>query len=368
MASFTIREIGSKSRKRMVTLNTERLLRARKARGLSLRQLAGEVGISAMAISKYERGISQPSAEVLGRMLKVLDIDRDFLDRSGNVLLEDVEYRTLNELGLSPVQEKRILADVTSMLEIRLECEKLIPALRPGKLDLPGLPATIKRLGDLEAVADSLREHWHLSDLPIKNLLEVVEQHGFRVFSTEMDRGERFDGFSASHEGIPIIVLGTGWAGDRQRFTLAHELGHHVLKGRLGRGLNEENACHRFAGAFLMPKQRVIDILGWHRKSITPYELYMLKHEWGISMQALVHRAFDAGVISEVGMKSHWTIFKRNRWFKTEPLEQYPIEQPFRQYTAVARELQAGRIDPVMAARLLRIPRQHLVGLLGLGS
>lgn len=139
------------------------------------------------------------------------------------------------------------------------------------------------------------------------------------------------------------------------------------MKGRLANKLDDETACHRFAGALLVPKDRVIKTLGWHRKSITLYELYILKHEWGLSMRACVHRAHQAGVISERAMKSHWTVFRRNKWFKQEPLEQDPIEQPFKQYTAIAQELQEGRIDPAMASKLLRLPREHLVGLLNPG-
>ncbi|HKI73919.1 MAG TPA: XRE family transcriptional regulator [Pseudomonadales bacterium] len=349
-------------------MNTQRLIRARRAKGLSLRALGARLGTSAMAISKYERGITTPSPEVLQRLLDALDIDAAFLAEVDTPELEDVEYRTLHEVGLSAIQEKRILADVTSQLEVRLECERLIPGLRPGSYQLPRLPDRIDDYDDIETVAEALRDAWRLSDLPVKNLLEAIETHGIRVFTTGMDKAERFDGFSAVHAGQPVIVLGSGWAGDRQRFTLAHELGHHVLKGRLEKRLDEETACHRFAGAFLVPKQRVIAILGWHRKAITPYELYVLKHEWGVSMQAWVHRAHDAGVISAKAMQAHWSIFKRNKWFRNEPLEQYPIEQPFRQYTAVAQELQKGRIDPVMAARLLKVPQEHLVGLLELGG
>ena len=206
-------------------MNTDRLQRARKAKGLSMRELAHLAGVSAMAISKYERGLTMPSADVLARITRALDIDEAFLMREETVELRDVEYRTLHELGLSPIQEKRILADVTAQLLGAVERRV------DGDYD------------DIETIADTLRAAWHLADLPIKNLLEVVEQHGIRVFSTEMDKGERFDGFSAVHDGAPIIVLGNGWTGDRQRFTLAHELGHHLLKGRLGKGMDEENAC-----------------------------------------------------------------------------------------------------------------------------
>lgn len=345
-----------------------RLQLARKAKGLSTRALGAQVGVSAMAISKYERGVTSPAPQVMARLLAALEIDRDFLETQETIELEDVEYRTLQDLGLPAIQEKRILADVTSQLEVRLECEKLIPGLRPGQQELPRLPRQITDYDDIEEVTEALREAWQLADLPIKNLLETVERHGFRVFSTDIDSGNRFDGFSATHDGMPIIVLGTGWSGDRQRFTLAHELGHHLLKDRLARDLDLETACHRFAGAFLVPKSKVIEILGWHRKSITPYELYILKHEWGLSMQAWVRRAHQAGVISETAMKAQWTTFRRNKWFKTEPYEQYPIEQPFRQYTTIARELQAGRMDPKVAARLLKMPIEHLVGLLSLGG
>ena len=48
---------------------------------------------------------------------------------------------------------------------------------------------------------------------------------------------------------------------ERQRFTLAHELGHLMLEGRLADGLDEEKACNRFAGAFLAPRVAVITVL-----------------------------------------------------------------------------------------------------------
>ena len=46
----------------------ERLLRARKAAGLSLRALAEQVGVSQTAINKYEKGELTPSS---GQLLKL---------------------------------------------------------------------------------------------------------------------------------------------------------------------------------------------------------------------------------------------------------------------------------------------------------
>lgn len=49
-----------------------RIFYARTWRGLSLRKLAEQVGVSAMAISKYERGIMKPRPEVRDRLEKAL--------------------------------------------------------------------------------------------------------------------------------------------------------------------------------------------------------------------------------------------------------------------------------------------------------
>ncbi|MGB7511183.1 MAG: ImmA/IrrE family metallo-endopeptidase [Pelodictyon phaeoclathratiforme] len=55
------------------------------------------------------------------------------------------------------------------------------------------------------------------------------------------------------------------WPGDRQRFTLAQELAHLLLSGRLADNLDEEKTCNRFAGAFLAPAVAVTRPLGQHR-------------------------------------------------------------------------------------------------------
>ena len=69
-----------------------------------------------------------------------------------------------------------------------------------------------------------------------------------------------FDGHSGMSRSTPkstLVMYTPSTAGDRQRFTVAHELGH--LKLHLARTVSDERACekeaHRFAGAFLYPRQ-----------------------------------------------------------------------------------------------------------------
>lgn len=105
-----------------------------------------------------------------------------------------------------------------------------------------------------------------------------------------MDVAGKFDGLQATVAGQPLIVVSSQWQGDRQRFTLAHELGHLLLADRLAEGLDEEKACNHFASAFLLPGESVRQHLGAKRHSIEVRELYLLKHEFGLSMQACLYR------------------------------------------------------------------------------
>lgn len=100
-------------------------------------------------------------------------------------------------------------------------------------------------------------------------------------------------------------------AGGRQRFTLAHELGHLLLHGRLTDGLDEERACHRFASAFLLPAESLRCQLGNTRHNLEPRELYLLKHEFGLSMQSCLYRATDLDIISEKLRDRMFMIFSK---------------------------------------------------------
>src|SRR5690625_6858205 len=81
----------------------------------------------------------------------------------------------------------------------------------------------------IEDVADDLRVHWDLGLAAIHNLIDVLEQQGIGVIITSVDADNQFDGLVGTIEGHPFIVVSDQWPGDRQRFTLAHELGHLIM-------------------------------------------------------------------------------------------------------------------------------------------
>lgn len=65
----------------------ERLKTARHMAGLSQRDLAEKVDVSAMTISNYERGKNVPDSEVLLRLTKALDVKFEYFTRPTSVTL-----------------------------------------------------------------------------------------------------------------------------------------------------------------------------------------------------------------------------------------------------------------------------------------
>ncbi|WP_312226579.1 MULTISPECIES: helix-turn-helix domain-containing protein [Gammaproteobacteria] len=334
-----------------------RIKQGRLAAGISLRELAQSVGLSAMAISKYERDQIKPSSETLLRLTKALGVRTEYFFRQPSIELTEVDFR--KHAKLSVQEEAKALEDVREKLERWLELEAVIPASWPKAFALPkGLPSQIHTYEEIDALADRIRVAWQLGTGPIGNLIDKMEEEGIKVILTPHDGGKKFDGLVARANGHTVIVVGQDWPGDRQRFTLGHELGHLMLHGRISADLDEERACHRFASAFLVPKQEALRLLGTSRSWIEPRELYLLKHEWGLSMNGWLYRAQDLGILNKAAARRHWEFFSQQSeggvtWRQHEPGNAYTKECPLRFAQLVYRALAEDLIGESKAAELL---------------
>lgn len=332
----------------------DRIKQARKAAGLSLRALADGAGITAMAISKYETGKSTPSSRVLLSLSKALAVRTEYFFRPVKVELQELKHRKHSQLPKKALEQ--IEGDVKEQLERFIELEQLLPNGPLQAFKLPGdLPESITTLDDIEGLARQLRKSWELGVDPIPVLTDMLEERGIKVFQSQAIN-ERFDGMAATVDGIPVIVVGRGWPGDRQRFTLAHELGHLVLKDRLAPNLDEEAAANRFAGAFLAPEAEVRKELGANRSWLEPRELEVLKKTYGLSMQGWMHRAKDLGILPDMHYIEMRKFFSTRGWNRKEPGDQYSPERPQLFDQLVYRALGQDLISESKAAELLRMP------------
>ena len=247
-----------------------RMRLSRSVAGLSLRQLEARIDhrVSAQAISKYERNESMPSSGVLIALADALDVSVDYLVGDEDLVLEAVEFR--KKRLTSKRQEARVEARVLHLLERYLAVEEILGLLsvawdKPREAPWP----VVRELSEAEQASLGLRIHWGLGHDPIPNLVELLEGRGIKVLAMNLDD---IDGLTARvrrENGPPasvVVVNQRDW-GERQRFTVAHELGHMVLD--VSPKLKEEKAAHRFAGAFLMPAETLRAEIGKHRKSMS---------------------------------------------------------------------------------------------------
>ena len=331
-----------------------RLRRARKAAGLSLRDVGARVGLSHAAIKKYEDGVAMPASDMLLALARALNVRAEYFFRPELVELEGVDYRKRSTLPKKRLDA--ITHELLDQVERRLELENLFPT-PPIQAFSPvaGLPAEVAALEDIERVADRVRAAWKLGLDPIPDLIDLLEAHGVRVFMVDAEAGHKFDGLAARVGGVPIVVVGRHWPGDRQRFTLAHELGHLVLNGRLAAALAEEAACNRFAGAFLFPAASVVQKLGKHRNAVELQELALLKEEFGLSMSGILFRLRDLGIVSPAYREAQAKLFSMKGWHVREPGAMYRTEKAHLFEQLVYHALAEDYIGEAKAAELLNL-------------
>jgi Zn-dependent peptidase ImmA (M78 family)/transcriptional regulator with XRE-family HTH domain len=329
-----------------------RIQRARKALGLSLRDLAEQVALSHAAIKKYEDNEVIPASDMLIKLANALHVKVEYFFRPERFTLANIQYRKHADMPERHLEE--ITARILDQIERRVELESLFPSSPIQEFSLAS--KKINNYDDIETVVNQIRNHWNLGLEPLPDLIDIFEEHGIKVFEIDNQQFPKFDGLSARINNIPIIVIGNQWPGDRQRFTLAHELGHLALSGSFSPSLDEEKCCNHFAGAFLLPKEALISLLGQHRNYIEPRELALLKQEFGISMLSILRRAEDTEIISRPLYLQLRAEFNERGWSKQEPGEQYPKQQTHIFEQMIFHALAEEYIGESKAVELMDIP------------
>jgi Zn-dependent peptidase ImmA (M78 family)/DNA-binding XRE family transcriptional regulator len=329
----------------------DRLKMARSKAGLSLRALAERVEVSPMAISKYERGLLVPGSAMLIKMANALSVKPDYFFRSSSIALSSPSYR--RKKSLSAQSQKMIIGEVQDWLERYLDVESLFFE-EPPDFQMPaGFPYKVYSVPEAEDAANELRRVWGLGYGPIENLSEVLEEHNLKVGLVE--GGEGFDGLTLwADDKSPVIAIGRGFPGDRQRLNLAHELGHILMV--CDDSVDPEKAAFRFAAALLVPAKAAVWELVRHRRNINLIELHSLKHKYGISMAAWIYRAKDLGIITEYVAAQHFKKFSQRGWRTHEPWHQLPSEEPGRMKRLVMQALAENQISRSRAGELLGEP------------
>lgn len=281
----------------MKDIVAKRIKSARALAGLSLRELSlrMEGVVSHNAITKYEQGLMMPDSKVLLALANALNVKADYFFRPYAVEIEQIEFRKKSRLTTKEVSS--IKEEAIDSVSRYIELEQFLHLETEFVNPLNDLHISSGR--DVENAVNLLLNTWKIGFNALPNVIELLEDKEVKV--VELDVNEQFDGLSGwSDTRIPVIVINRNFGPERKRFTALHELGHLLLNFDAGMDNKlKEKLCHRFAGAMLIPEETFIQELGKTRKTISVSELIAVKQTYGISIQAIMARARDLGVISD---------------------------------------------------------------------
>ncbi len=200
---------------------------------------------------------------------------------------------------------------------------------------------------EIEALAMQCRELWRLGTGPIEDVIKAVEAAG--VITTREALGYmKMDGVSRwfERDGRPYMFISADkTSAVRNRFDVAHELGHILMHAGLTQEDEEqhhnelERQAHLFASAFLMPAESVAGALNYP----TLDTLLTLKKKWKVSIGALIMRAKSLDLIDDAYSTRLWKNYSARGWRKGEPLDDtLEAEKPFLMPRAVKMLLDQG--------------------------
>ena len=311
--------------------------------------------VTAQAISKYERNEFTPGSAVLIALAAALGVSVDYLVGDGDMALEGIEFRRKRLTGRR--EEARVEGRVLHLLERYLTVEELL-GLPTATWEKPRhAPWPVRREpAEAEDAARGLRALWGLGLDPLCGSVALVEERGVKVLSMGL---HGIDGLTArvrrGRDILPVIVVNRADWGERQRFTVAHELGHMLLG--IAPKVDSEKAAHRFAGAFLMPAETLRAEIGERRTTIGLAELFDLKRLFGVSVQALTYRCLDLGIFGRPLFRRLFDEFTRRGWRNPPYEEPYAMkgERPSRFERLCYRALSEGAVSEARAAELLEL-------------
>jgi Zn-dependent peptidase ImmA (M78 family)/transcriptional regulator with XRE-family HTH domain len=198
------------------------------------------------------------------------------------------------------------------------DLKRIHALLNLTRIQLRGLSAAVPirvttalphiEVDDLTTPADAaraLRRELGIAGEPAGSVVQLLEGAGALVVCRELVAPMSLD---SSVESVPVdavscmpdgedplVLLNSGTPAERQRFTLAHEVGHMVMH-RIPHP-DQEKQANSFAAELLMPAR---DIRGDLRsRPLSVPRLLELKQNWKVSMWALLRRAHTLGVASD---------------------------------------------------------------------
>lgn len=329
---------------------------------LSLTDLGERVGVSKQFLSRVETGAESVSPHLETCLSDALQVLPDFFYCIDPHPIADEQCHFRRQLttkvALRQVGRARgeMLKRFVGVLDEHVE----LPAFRIEE-------ATPDTSESIERGAEKFRNRLGLGLGPLSNVTRIAENAGAVVMHLSGLANE-IDAVSFATKRPVIVLNSNGRSACRQRFGVAHELGHFALHiGVLTGDRLTETQANRFASSLLLPRSTFanecrVAIRGTRLNWVGLSEL---KLRWGVSKAAILFRGHQLGLFTDYQARSGYISLKRHGEAIEEDEDRLmPNEQPevvteslkvMREHfgvpqSAVAREM---RVQPVLLDTLL---------------
>jgi Zn-dependent peptidase ImmA (M78 family)/transcriptional regulator with XRE-family HTH domain len=311
--------------------NPERISAARDLLGFTLTEMAEAIEVSQAYLSQIASGNKNFLETHALALASATGLPTTFFSMASVELANDSLRFRKNKTASSKITRQasalfretyRVASDLAEITRLKSRAFDLV-----GKVEDIGY-------WHIEAAARASRTRMGLDDSqPILNLTRLIERMGIVVVPIILDpTGDESGVVAPGHFGISHVRTGEaavigyfpGAAPDRDRFTIAHELGHLVLHQDQQPATAEDEANY-FAGALLFPEEAAREAV---RPDATLSQLARVKATYGISIQALIMRAANLGILSAERKRSLFIQLSARGWRTNEPVEvaaEYPL-------------------------------------------
>ncbi len=298
-----------------------RVAAARKNRHMSGTELGEIVGLRKDQISKIESGRRRIDIAELPRVASALGVTVHHLlgqaERPALAVAARLAADASSE-ALRPARRRArqlleiedLLTQVTQMPPARASADgtSVVEQARERFSAVPRSKAAAQRQG--RELAELARRELDLGSDALGDIAALIEQ-SFAVDVALSPLGTEADGLCVHCGTSALIVASSDFPDGHLRFTLAHELGHHLLNDP--REIIEETTsdmfadtarelrANAFAGHFLMPERGVRSVLEWLGEQpgrISERSAVALMEHFGVSMAALVYQLNIIGFLS----------------------------------------------------------------------
>lgn len=335
----------------------EKLKRSRLAKGFSTREvsrlIADRFSVTHATLSNYEAARTTPPMATLEILASFYGRPLTWFFESGPILA-NVNYRNLKSRSrVSDLQ--RFEADAQRWIEAYWRIETYLGVhLKSKHSDFARWP----REESGQSLAVRLRQKLKVSDRePLRSVAALFDEFGIRAMELETDLA--VDGLAARFGEEYVIVLNPSLASDRSRMNAAHELGH-VLLGDCDKDCGHgdsiaERRAYEFASHLLIPDSELEAAFAGR----SMVRLVKAKEHFGISLQAMIYRAEQAGFIPKSTAKWLWVEFAKRGWRKREPGNVLP-DRATRFEDILDSAVGKGLLTWEDAAKVMRVPEDEL--------